>query len=138
MADEPVGPQWIRGRTSRQAHADLPPGTVEEEHGREGFAGPASHLYRLHPPTAWTTLDGPPRPMALDANRLPAPGRDHDLPVVLLQNADLRIGWWNRTVGTPAWFLRDADGDVVHLVHEGEGMLETEYGPLAYRAGDYL
>ena len=27
------------------------------------------------------------------------------LPVVLLENADLRIGWWTRPVGTPEWFL---------------------------------
>ena len=63
-------PQWIRGRASRQAHADLPEGTVEEEHGREGFSGAASHLYRLRPPTGWTSIDGPLRPHALDANRL--------------------------------------------------------------------
>ena len=127
----------MRGKTSRQAHADLPPGTVEEEHGREGFAGPASHLYRLHPPTGWSGLEGALRPMALDANRLP-PAADDDLPAVLLDNADLRIGWWGRPQGEPAWFLRHADGDVLYLVHQGEGVLETEYGPLAYRPGDYL
>src|SRR5207302_2898598 len=134
MEGEPVRPQWVRGRTSRQAHADLPEGTVEEEHGREGFAGPASHLYRLHPPTGWTSIDGPLRPMALDANRL----SDADLATVLLENAEVRIGWWSRPAGTPGWFLRDADGDLLYLVHTGEGRLETEYGPLPYRAGDYL
>ena len=63
---EGATPQWIRGTTSRQAHADLPPGTVEEEHGREGFTGRASHLYRLHAPTGWRSLSGPLRPHALD------------------------------------------------------------------------
>ena len=137
MDAEPVRPQWVKGQTSRQAHADLPEGTVEEEHGREGFSGPASHLYRLHPPTAWASIEGPLRPMALDATRLP-PGAATGLPVVLLDNADLRIGWWSRPAGTPDWFLRDADGDLVYLVHRGQGVLGTEYGPLAYRAGDYL
>ena len=33
------------------AGGNLPPGTVEEEHGRDGFSGPASHLYRRHAPT---------------------------------------------------------------------------------------
>lgn len=133
-------PQWIRGRASRQAHADLPAGTVEEEHGREGFSGPASHLYRLRPPTGWSSIEGPLRPHALDANRLDAEGAEGagGLPVVLLENADLRIGWWPRPAGTPDWFLRNADGDVLYLVHDGEGRLETEYGPLPYRAGDYL
>lgn len=136
--DEPsVRPQWVRGRASRQAHADLPPGTVEEEHGREGFSGAASHLYRLHPPTGWTSIDGPLRPHALDANRL-ADGDPEARTVVLLENDDVRIGWWALGATTPEWFLRDADGDVVYLVHRGEGRLGTEYGPLAYRPGDYL
>jgi homogentisate 1,2-dioxygenase len=129
-----VRPQWIRGRASRQAHADLPPGTVEEEHGREGFAGPASHLYRLHPPTGWTSLDGPLQPWALNAVNLD----DADLPTALLENDDVRIGWWVRPAGPVEWFLRDADGDLLYLVHRGAGRLETEYGPLAYRPGDYL
>jgi homogentisate 1,2-dioxygenase len=127
-------PQWVRGQTSRQAHADVPPGTVEEEHGREGFSGAASHLYRLHPPTGWTAIDGPLLPHALDTNPLAAT----DLTEVLLANDDVRIGWWARPAGTPEWFLRDADGDVVYFVHAGTGTLETEYGPLDYRAGDYL
>jgi homogentisate 1,2-dioxygenase len=135
--DESARPQWIRGRASRQAHADLPAGTVEEEHGREGFSGAASHLYRLRPPTGWSSIEGPLRPHALDANRLDATDGD-GLPVVLLENDDLRIGWWPRPAGVPEWFLRNADGDVLYLVHHGEGRLETEYGPLPYRSGDYL
>ncbi|HVM40188.1 MAG TPA: homogentisate 1,2-dioxygenase, partial [Acidimicrobiia bacterium] len=136
-------PQWIRGRASRQAHADLPDGTVEEEHGREGFSGPASHLYRLHPPTGWISIDGPLRPHALDANRLVDGAGDGevaaaDLPTALLGNDDLVISFWSRPAGTPDWFYRDADGDLLYLVHQGEGRLETEYGPLPYRASDYL
>jgi homogentisate 1,2-dioxygenase len=56
---DPSLPRWTKGSTSRQAHVSLPPGTVEEEHGRDGFYGPASHLYRRHAPTAWTSVDGP-------------------------------------------------------------------------------
>jgi homogentisate 1,2-dioxygenase len=132
-----VRPQWVRGRVSQQAHADLPTGTVEEEHGREGFVGPASHLYRLRPPTAWTSVQGPLQPTALDANALAA-GDATGLPIPLLANAELRIGWWSRPAGNPDWFFRDADGDLCYLVHRGAGTLETEYGPLAFRAGDYL
>ena len=36
------------------------------------------------------------------------------------------------------FFVRDADGDVVYFVHRGEGTLETDYGPLRFRPGDYL
>jgi homogentisate 1,2-dioxygenase len=136
MAEQFVRPQWVKGNTSRQAHVGLPEGTVEEEHGREGFGGPASHLYRLHPPTGWARVDGPLRPVALDARGLTI---DSDAPpLALLANDDVRVGWWQRPAGAPTWFLRDADGDVLYLVHAGDGRLETEYGPLDYRPGDYL
>ena len=135
MTDGPT-PQWVRGRTSRQAHADLPPGTVEEEHGRDGFAGPASHLYRLRPPTGWSGIDGPLRPHALDTSGLSAEGAA--LPVALLENAEVRVSVWHRPAGVPEWFFRDADGDVLYFVHHGSGTLETEYGPLRFRTGDYL
>ena len=137
MGRRRVPPQWVRGQASRQAHADLPPGTVEEEHGREGFFGSTSHLYRLRAPTGWVSIEGPLRPRALDTRALPA-GAGGGLPTALLENGDLRIGWWSRPAGTPDWFFCDADGDLLYLVHQGEGRLETEYGPLAYRTGDYL
>jgi len=136
VAEQPGIPQWSRGRASRQAHADLPEGTVEEEHGRDGFDGPASHLYRLHPPTGWSSIDGPLRPHALDTSGLADDG--DGLPTALLENAELRISFWARPAGTPDWFFRDADGDVVYFVHDGSGTLETEYGPLSLRPGDYL
>jgi homogentisate 1,2-dioxygenase len=133
-----VPPQWVKGRASRQAHADLPPGTVEEEHGREGFFGATSHLYRIRPPTGWLRIEGPLRPRALDTARAEGPTDPAALPTPLLENADVRIGFWVRPTGVPDWFFCDADGDLLYLVHQGEGRLETEYGPLAYRAGDYL
>jgi|GEM_PF-6915244 len=33
-----------KGQVARQTHVGLPHGLVEEEHGREAFAGPVSHL----------------------------------------------------------------------------------------------
>ena len=120
-------PQWIRGVASRQAHVNLPPGTVEEEHSRSGFYGPASHLYRLHPPTDWTSAEGPGVHRAYDTNRLANDERsiDDDLwPLLLLGNEDVSIGIQRYTRGRPE-FLRDADGDELFFVHEGEGLLRT-------------
>lgn len=130
----PFRPQWHRGRASHQAHTGLPSGTVEEEHGREGFAGPASHLYRLHPPTGWTRIEGPLLPHVLDTSRI----EPDSTPAWLLANDDVAIGAWARPEGIMEWFFRDADGDLLYFVHDGAGVLETEYGPLAYRPGDYL
>src|SRR5690242_21017624 len=98
-------PQWIRGDVARQAHVGLPPGTVEEEHGRDGFYGSASHLYRLHAPTDWSSVDGPAAHRAYDTNRVEGGGR---WPTVLLENADVTIAFqrWPRADDA---FLRDAD-----------------------------
>lgn len=129
-------PQWVRGVTSRQAHVGLPAGTVEEEHGRSGFYGAASHLYRLHAPTDWLTVDGPAAHHAYDTGRL---CDDDELwPTLLLGNQQVSIAWHRVGVGGRAEFLRDADGDQLFFVHAGSGRLRTEYGPLDYRIGDYL
>src|SRR5205085_998869 len=61
---------WSKGTVARQAHVGVPDGTYEEEHGRETFFGRSSHLYRLHPPTAWVGIEGPLRPRALDINQM--------------------------------------------------------------------
>src|SRR5207248_7798185 len=42
-----------KGRVAKATHVGIPPDLVEEEHGREAFAGPVSHLYRTQSPTAW-------------------------------------------------------------------------------------
>src|SRR3954469_7567929 len=91
-------PQWVRGTASRQAHVGLPPGTVEEEHGRAGFYGAASHLYRLHPPTAWTSVEGPAVHHAFDCNRIA--DVDARWPTALLGNADLSIAFHRREQGS--------------------------------------
>ena len=128
-----------RGRVARQAHVGLPDGTFEEEHGREAFDGRASHLYRTHPPTAWIRIEGDLRPRAYDLNGLKAPdqvdpGKGWQR---ILSNDDLAI-YVSRLSGPMPYYLRDCDGDVCYFVHRGEGTLETDYGPLSYRAGDYL
>jgi homogentisate 1,2-dioxygenase len=128
-------PQYVRGVASRQAHVSLPAGTVEEEFGRGGFYGRASHLYRHNPPTAWETIDGPLRPRALELGGLD--GGDDAWPTVVLHNEDVALGAW-RPRDEPGRYLRDADGDLVLFVHRGTGVLETDFGPLDYGPGDYL
>jgi homogentisate 1,2-dioxygenase len=128
-----------KGRVTKQAHVGLPEGTFEEEHGREAFDGRASHLYRTHPPTAWVRIDGPLRPRAYDLNGLKTP--DQADPGAewfrILHNDDLAIFLSKRMDAMP-YFLRDSDGDVCYFVHRGSGLLETDYGPLRYREGDFV
>jgi homogentisate 1,2-dioxygenase len=128
-------PQYVRGVASRQAHVSLPEGTVEEEFGRRGFFGRASHLYRRNAPTGWSDIDGPLRPRALELEELDA--GEGPWPTVVLHNEDVAIGVW-RPEGVEGRFLRDADGDLVLFVHRGSGVVETDFGPLEYRAGEYV
>jgi len=127
----------IEGETSRQAHADLPAGTFEREIGRDGFFGPAAHIYHRHPPTGWTSFDGPLRPRAFDALAATDKTSDPFLGPSLLSNASCRIGIWEcRTAMTH--LARNSDGDQLLFIHEGAGDLFCDFGHLTYRDGDYL
>jgi len=135
-----------KGDITRQAHVDLPPGTFEEEFARHGFYGRTSHLYRRHPVTSWTRIEGPLRPRNYDLNRLAWAEADRDSmfgcqepafsPVCFLHNEDVALHW---VAPAPMdFFYRNADGDDVYFVHAGGGRLDTCFGVLEYAAGDYL
>jgi homogentisate 1,2-dioxygenase len=128
----------IEGETSRQAHADLPAGTYERELGKEGFFGPATHMYHRHPPTGWTSWDGPLRPRAFDLVKLPA-GDDVSpwSASEILGNAAVRLRYWHLPASMPD-LARNADGDDLLFVHEGLGDLFCDYGHLSIGPGDYL
>jgi homogentisate 1,2-dioxygenase len=137
-----MGRRWIalprvEGRASRQAHADLPDGTYEREIGREGFYGPATHMIHTHPPTSWSSFEGPLRPRAFDLRRVDTVGASPWAAAQLLANDHLRLRFWRLASAMPA-LARNGDGDELLFVHEGEGELYCDYGHLHYRAGDYL
>ncbi|MGG1399260.1 homogentisate 1,2-dioxygenase [Bacillus salipaludis] len=54
-----------------------------------------------------------------------------------LGNQDLLIGTANVTEGMPS-FYRNGDGDEMLFIHHGSGKLETMFGTISYRPGDYL
>lgn len=128
-----------KGNIPNQAHVGIPEGLHEEEHGRRGFVGPASHLYRRHPPTGWVRIDGPLRPRAFACADLPTPDlRSADgRPTEVLRSADVRV-FLSRRNETMPYFVRNADGDEVQFIHTGRGRLETDYGVLHYEPGDYI
>ncbi len=133
---------WIEfprseGETSRQAHADLPAGTYEREIGRDGFFGPAAHIYHRHPPTGWTSFEGPLRPRAFDAARGAETSGDPFAAPPLLSNAHCTIAIWACDAAMPS-LVRDSDGDLLLFVHEGDGDLYCDFGHMSYRDGDYI
>ena len=128
-----------KGNPPSQAHVDIPSGLYEEEHGRRGFVGPSSHLYRVHPPTNWTRIDGPCRPRAFACADLVTPDchSQEERPLEILRSPDVRIFLSRRSHSMP-YFFRNADGDELHFIHKGRGLLETDYGILSYEPGDYV
>lgn len=128
-----------RGSPPNQAHVDIPDGLHEEEHGRMGFTGRVSHLYRSHPPTNWIRIDGPCRPRAFSCSELLTPDlrSDDDRPLEILRSSDVRVFISRRAHTMPFWF-RNADGDELHFIHKGQGGYETDYGYLSYGPGDYI
>jgi homogentisate 1,2-dioxygenase len=61
----------------------------------------------------------------------------HGGPLLIFTNADCRILLSRRREAMP-FYTRHVDGDLLCFVHEGTGGLETEFGLLRYREGDWV
>jgi len=128
----------------------------EQEHGRGGFAGKVTHTYHLYPPTNWLAYET----RVLDARQFaphwesalrPLGGTHHALNVMkppeprdvyrgmarLVANATVAM-----SVTAPAapmdYFFEHHSATLVFFVHSGSGTLETVFGPIEYRKGDFL
>ncbi|MGH9163799.1 MAG: homogentisate 1,2-dioxygenase [Vicinamibacteraceae bacterium] len=121
----------------------------EELMGNKGFTGPASLLYHLQHPTQIRDVR-PLKPLHWTEEEPRQFKHRHfltaELPTVasitsdrmpLLYNADVAID-----VVSPQrdddYFYRNAQGDELVYVTEGEGVLESVVGSLPFGAGDYL
>ncbi|MDT5070320.1 MAG: homogentisate 1,2-dioxygenase [Mycobacterium sp.] len=126
-----------KGKTPRRLHADLD-GLKDDELGRGGFTGRTANMYRRNDPTAYRA-SGPLRPIDVLSSELkPGDASDaHGGPLLMFSNADCQVLLSRRGEAMP-FFVRYVDGDLLIFVHEGSGLLETEFGPLHYRAGDWV
>ena len=121
----------------------------EELVGNKGFTGPSSLLYHLRLPTvvksvktlrdlAWAAE--PERVLRHRHFRTaglatgPSPVLDR---VPLLFNSDVALSM-ARPEKEDGFFYRNGQGDEVVFVAEGEGTLESSFGELAFKAGDYV
>ncbi|HRK71965.1 MAG TPA: homogentisate 1,2-dioxygenase [Micropepsaceae bacterium] len=127
----------VEGVASRQAHADLPPNTFEREMGQEGFFGPSVQLHHVNPPTGWVEFTGPLRPRAFDLNRLNDAQASPWAAPVVLRNRACQVRFWRLGAPMPA-LARNADGDQLLFIHAGTGGLFTDWGHIAFEAGDYI
>ena len=121
----------------------------EEVMGIHGFAGVQSILYHLHPPTAVERIEerhgteleleaaGPLRHRLIRAAGAREQGDAVSGRVPLMANRDLVLSVACFREAMPYWY-RYAHGDELLFVHEGHGVLESQFGQLDYRPGDYL
>jgi len=133
---------WIsfprtQGEASRQAHCDLPAGSYERELGREGFFGPATHMYHRHRPTDWLRFEGELKPRAFDTTHFVTFGPTPWDACGLLHNPNVKFRIWGMEQSMEQ-LVRNADGDELIFIHEGSGQLFCDYGRLDVREGDYV
>ena len=142
-----------RGEVPHKRHTQFrqPDGSLyhEEVMGIHGFAGIQSLLYHLRPPTEIEGIlsagtdevryepPGTLRHRLLLTAGVPTFGDAVGGRVPLLANADLRISVVRPVEPMDYWY-RYAHGDELIFVHEGEGVLESQFGSLRYRPHDYL
>ncbi|CAM3727808.1 homogentisate 1,2-dioxygenase [Mesobacillus thioparans] len=121
----------------------------EQVMGTKGFSGTQSILYHHHMPTevVKSELIGSYLPEYEEQGSLnhrhfltdqitktgdALSGRDY-----ILGNDDLLIGFANITEPMKQ-FYRNGDGDEMFFFHHGTGKVETMFGTLTYRPGDYV
>jgi homogentisate 1,2-dioxygenase len=121
---------------------------AEELMGEEGFSGSSSLLYHLHAPTAIVAAEPvaeSPTCMVDNHPLLPRHLRTHDLPAggdlvagrrLLLANDDVRILY--AAADGPSDLYRDAAGDELVYLESGAAELESVFGTVSARAGDYV
>ena len=141
------------GRIPHKRHTQFrkPDGSLyhEELMGIHGFVGNKSLLYHLRPPTDVRQIErgcevkipyaapGPVQHRLLLTANLPANGDAVTGRLPLMANGDVCLSV-ARPQQTMSYWYRYAHGDEVIFIHEGTGILESQFGTLRYGPGDYL
>jgi len=122
---------------------------TEEVLGLEGFTGNEAILYHLHSPCRVKEVGGF-RPIEREEWVPEAHAhrhvRTHGIPEAGDAISGRRLLMWNddveislcRPAEAMSSFFRNGEGDECIFVHEGKGTLETIFGDLPYKDGDYV
>lgn len=147
-------PHYVsEGQIPRKRHVQFrqPDGSLyaEQVFGTHGFSGPSSILYHTNLPTSIAAYeyigDLRPKPLAdptlrmrhLKTNDVAPFGDAISGRRPLMFNDDVQIDLC-RPTELMSGFYKNADGDDLLYVHEGSGVLETMFGSIEFRDGDYL
>ena len=129
-----------------------PDGTLysEELFSTEGFSNDYSLLYHCNPPTVITKTEDPVnvQPEIAEEKMLKhrsfegfniKPADDYLLSrKAVLVNNDCHIVLAAPTKGTGDYFVKNADSDEIIFIHEGSGIVHTQYGGLSFSYGVYI
>ena len=123
----------------------------EELVSSKGFAGIYSLLYHAHPPTRVEAVE---KPTPLDESCLKEyplqqthlktaglgiTGKDYlSARKILLRNQDVAMGLAHPKEPSMPYYYKNAEADEVIFIHEGQGVLQSQFGALEVRAGDYV
>jgi len=122
----------------------------EEVFGTEGFVGPTSTLYHIHPPTqvtGWKTLyrTAPEyveqevmRMRHLVSKGLPVDGDPVTGRKVVLGNSDVELGICLPAESKTPYFYKNGQGDECLFIHHGSGECRTMFGTLKFGPKDYI
>ncbi len=147
-------PRYVRlGELPRKHHIQFrkPDGGLyaEQLFSTRGFSGPMSTLYHFNLPTevaSWedrgsvrpTYLeDEPLRHRHLKTARLKPCGDAITGRIPLMGNNDVE---WNQVIAADQmdYYYKNADGDECLFVHDGDGEMESLFGSISFKKGDYL
>ena len=123
----------------------------EELVSSKGFSGIYSNLYHINMPTRIKSV-GEPVPYDskvldgyglkqthLNTSKVGTTGADYlESRKVLLKNVDVSMAICSPTQRSMNYFYKNADGDEVLFVHEGTGVLISQFGKLDIKKGDYV
>ncbi|MEO1129449.1 MAG: homogentisate 1,2-dioxygenase domain-containing protein [Planctomycetota bacterium] len=120
----------------------------EEVFGTEGFVGPTSTLYHIHPPTqvyGWKALYSTAveyvEPEVMRMRHVTSDVKPHGDPVsgrvVLFGNADCEMAICNPTEPM-SYHYKNGQGDECLFIHYGSGTCFTMFGTLKFGPKDYI
>ncbi len=122
----------------------------EEVFGTAGFAGMASIMYHLHPPTVvvkyGNTYSVAPEivePNNMKNQRMKGfqvkPEDDYlESRKAVLTNSDATIVLASPRSSMKNYFYKNVNGDEMVFIHKGSGTLHTQLGKLPFKYGDYI
>ncbi|MCC6687278.1 MAG: homogentisate 1,2-dioxygenase [Fimbriimonadaceae bacterium] len=147
-------PRYHRlGEMPAQRHIQFrkPDGSLyaEQLFSTHGFSGPMALMYHINLPTevmGWEDMgqiapefltDEALRHRHFVTGRMQPKGDAISGRVPLMGNAD--VIWNNAWIAEQMVdFFKNAEADEIHFVHDGSGVLETMFGEVPFRPGDYL